>query len=92
MRSGVLTFPCGKTITRGYTDEADKLLNYLVYASYYPLIHLPDISLEENGIFDALEKRFLRSFIFGIYLVCFPFRWKVLILIAPPQDPKDPNK
>ncbi|KIM48812.1 hypothetical protein M413DRAFT_86715 [Hebeloma cylindrosporum] len=39
------------TITRGYTDEADRLLNYLEY-----------------GIFDALEKRYLRSFIFGIYL------------------------
>ncbi|TFK42379.1 HORMA domain-containing protein [Crucibulum laeve] len=39
------------TMTRGYTDEADKILNYLEY-----------------GIFDALEKRYLRSFIFAIYL------------------------
>ncbi|KAF8912012.1 HORMA domain-containing protein [Gymnopilus junonius] len=39
------------TIARGYTDEADKILNYL-----------------ENGIFDALEKGYLRSFIFAIYL------------------------
>ncbi|KAF8201578.1 HORMA domain-containing protein [Pholiota molesta] len=39
------------TITRGYTDEADRILNYMEY-----------------GIFDALEKRYLRSFIFGIYL------------------------
>ncbi|KAF9564361.1 DNA-binding protein [Agrocybe pediades] len=39
------------TITRGYTDEADKILNYLEY-----------------GIFDALEKQYLRSFIFAIYL------------------------
>jgi hypothetical protein len=31
-----LTFLCGKTITRGYTDEADRLLNYLVYASQFP--------------------------------------------------------
>ncbi|KDR73549.1 hypothetical protein GALMADRAFT_617548 [Galerina marginata CBS 339.88] len=39
------------TITRGYTDEADRILNYLEY-----------------GIFDALENRYLRSFIFAIYL------------------------
>ncbi|KAL9715344.1 hypothetical protein Ac2012v2_002008 [Leucoagaricus gongylophorus] len=39
------------TMARGYSDEADRLLDYL-----------------EHGIFDALEKRYLRSFIFGIYL------------------------
>ncbi|KAF9014024.1 HORMA domain-containing protein [Cyathus striatus] len=39
------------TMTRGYTDEADKLLDYL-----------------ELGIFDALEKQYLRSFVFAIYL------------------------
>lgn len=27
------------------------------------------IPFQEYGIFDALEKRYLRSFIFGIYLV-----------------------
>ncbi|KAL0563844.1 hypothetical protein V5O48_018218 [Marasmius crinis-equi] len=36
---------------RGYTDEADRILNYL-----------------EFGIFDALQKQYLRSFIFAIYL------------------------
>ncbi|KAJ7264961.1 HORMA domain-containing protein [Mycena haematopus] len=40
-----------QTMTRGYTDEADRLLNYL-----------------EHGIFDALQKQYLRSFIFAIYL------------------------
>uniref|UniRef100_A0A0W0FFC8 HORMA domain-containing protein n=1 Tax=Moniliophthora roreri TaxID=221103 RepID=A0A0W0FFC8_MONRR len=39
------------TMCRGYTDEADKMLNYLEY-----------------GIFDALQKQYLRSFIFAIYL------------------------
>ncbi|KAF7311256.1 HORMA domain-containing protein [Mycena kentingensis (nom. inval.)] len=39
------------TMTRGYTHEADRILNYLEY-----------------GIFDALQKRYLRSFIFAIYL------------------------
>ncbi|KAF8891245.1 HORMA domain-containing protein [Infundibulicybe gibba] len=39
------------SMTRGYSDEADKILNYLEY-----------------GIFDALEKQYLRSFIFAIYL------------------------
>ncbi|KAG7092942.1 hypothetical protein E1B28_009244 [Marasmius oreades] len=38
-------------VSRGYTDEADRLLNYLEY-----------------GIFDALQKQYLRSFIFAIYL------------------------
>ncbi|KAK1227810.1 hypothetical protein PQX77_009185 [Marasmius sp. AFHP31] len=40
---------------RGYTDEADRILNYLEY-----------------GIFDALQKQYLRSFIFAIYLVSIP--------------------
>ncbi|KAI8989768.1 HORMA-domain-containing protein [Trametes punicea] len=39
------------TVTRGFTEEADRLLDYL-----------------ENGIFDALQKQYLRSFIFAIYL------------------------
>ncbi|TDL24968.1 DNA-binding protein [Rickenella mellea] len=40
-----------KTVTRGYSPEADKLLDYL-----------------ENGIFHALERQYLKSFIFAIYL------------------------
>lgn len=28
------------------------------------------LGLQESGIFDALEKQYLRSFIFAIYLVC----------------------
>ncbi|EJD02237.1 DNA-binding protein [Fomitiporia mediterranea MF3/22] len=40
-----------KTVTRGYSTEADKLLNYL-----------------EHGIFDAIERQYLKSFIFAIYL------------------------
>ncbi|KAJ4478474.1 HORMA-domain-containing protein [Lentinula aciculospora] len=39
------------TMSRGYTDEADRILNYLEY-----------------GIFEALQKQYLRSFIFAIYL------------------------
>ncbi|THU81512.1 DNA-binding protein [Dendrothele bispora CBS 962.96] len=39
------------TMSRGYTDEADRILNYLEY-----------------GIFDALRRQYLRSFIFAIYL------------------------
>ncbi|KIK61869.1 hypothetical protein GYMLUDRAFT_58517 [Collybiopsis luxurians FD-317 M1] len=39
------------TMSRGYTDEADRILNYLEY-----------------GIFDALQKQYLKSFIFAIYL------------------------
>ncbi|KAF8643792.1 hypothetical protein AX16_008811 [Volvariella volvacea WC 439] len=40
-----------QTITRGYTSEADKIMDYL-----------------EHGIFDALRRQYLRSFIFAIYL------------------------
>ncbi|KAA1469348.1 DNA-binding protein [Dentipellis sp. KUC8613] len=39
------------TVSRGWSAEADKILDYL-----------------ENGIFDAIEKQYLRSFIFAIYL------------------------
>ncbi|KAI0636628.1 HORMA-domain-containing protein [Trametes polyzona] len=39
------------TVTRGFTEEADKLLDYL-----------------ENGIFEAVQKQYLRSFVFAIYL------------------------
>ncbi|KXN92254.1 Meiosis-specific protein HOP1 [Leucoagaricus sp. SymC.cos] len=39
------------TMARGYSEEADRILDYLEY-----------------GIFDALEKQYLRSFIFAIYL------------------------
>ncbi|KAF9446336.1 HORMA-domain-containing protein [Macrolepiota fuliginosa MF-IS2] len=39
------------TMARGYSEEADRILNYLEY-----------------GIFDALGKQYLRSFIFAIYL------------------------
>ncbi|KAI9065377.1 HORMA-domain-containing protein [Trametes sanguinea] len=39
------------TVTRGFTEEADRLMDYL-----------------ESGIFDALQKQYLRSFVFAIYL------------------------
>ncbi|KAG8699266.1 DNA binding protein [Ceratobasidium sp. 394] len=40
-----------KTVKRGFSTEADCLLDYL-----------------ENGIFDALEKQYLKSFVFAIYI------------------------
>ena len=58
-------------MTRGYTDEADKILNYLVYASFFRWKALIlNKHTQEYGIFDALEKNYLQSFIFAIYLVC----------------------
>ncbi|VDB82853.1 unnamed protein product [Peniophora sp. CBMAI 1063] len=39
------------TVNRGWSAEADKLLDYL-----------------EKGIFDAIERQYLKSFIFAIYL------------------------
>lgn len=58
------------TVTRGYTEEADKLLDYLVSPASV-CVHTPfdTILLQEKGIFDALQHRYLRSFIFAIYLV-----------------------
>ena len=79
-----------QTLARGYTDEADRLLNYLVYAPLSDLTILPHLSRKEYGIFDALEKRYLRSFIFAVYLV-----WASLIhlsVLTGAQDNKDPNK
>lgn len=58
-----------QTLARGYTDEADRLLNYLVYAPSSDLTVLSHLPRKEYGIFDALEKRYLRSFIFAVYLV-----------------------
>ncbi|KAF9789652.1 HORMA-domain-containing protein [Thelephora terrestris] len=40
-----------RSIKRGFTEEADQLLNCL-----------------ERGIFDALERQYLKSFVFAIYL------------------------
>ncbi|KAG8690595.1 DNA binding protein, partial [Ceratobasidium sp. 394] len=40
-----------KTVKRGFSTEADSLLDYL-----------------EKGIFDALEKQYLKSFVFAIYI------------------------
>ena len=48
---------------------------------------------QEFGIFDALEKQYLRSFIFGIYLVSGNAILN-LGLLNPLlfKDPNDPNK
>ena len=59
------------TVTRGWSAEADRLLDYLVrdcnylsfHARYHQALH------QEHGIFDAIEKQYLRSLIFAIYLV-----------------------
>ncbi|KAJ6531600.1 HORMA domain-containing protein [Mycena vulgaris] len=62
-------------MTRGYTDEADKILNYLV-SLFYRSFEIKTITLtfhQEYGIFDALQKRYLRSFVFAIYLVSFSY-------------------
>lgn len=59
-------------LNRGYTEEADRLLDYLVRPVYKlsGFCHLMNVSLyQEGGIFDALEKQYLRSLIFAIYLV-----------------------
>jgi hypothetical protein len=57
------------TVTRGYTEEADKLLNYLVGVFVLYSRFCLNLSMQEYGIFDALKKQYLRSFIFAIYLV-----------------------
>ncbi|KAG6909639.1 hypothetical protein DXG01_016421 [Tephrocybe rancida] len=58
-----------KTMTRGYSDEGDKILNYLVTSVRFASSTLAlTIFYQENGIFDALQKEYLKSFIFAIYL------------------------
>lgn len=57
------------TIKRGFTDEADQLLNCLVLTRD-PFLTLLT-SLQERGIFDALEREYLKSFVFAIYLVSY---------------------
>ena len=58
------------TVARGWSAEADKLLDYLVrdlHQSFYAGCH--QTLRQEHGIFDAIEKQYLRSLIFAIYLV-----------------------
>lgn len=57
------------TIKRGFTDEADQLLNCLVLTRdpFLILLTFP----QERGIFDALEREYLKSFVFAIYLVSY---------------------
>ena len=60
------------TVTRGFTEEADKLLDYLVgklVTKCYKLTKYWYRYLQEHGVFDALQKQYLRSFIFAVYLV-----------------------
>lgn len=58
-----------KTIRKGWTNEGDKLLEYLVCIESSPIPELAEAFTQEEGIFDALEKQYLRSFIFAVYLV-----------------------
>lgn len=62
-----------KKIKRGYSDEADKLLDYIVRVlQLCPCSHLIVVSLplpiQELGVQDALDKSYLKSLIFAIYL------------------------
>ena len=59
-------------MTRGYTEEADRILNYLVIYPHITSCGSTEAGFfmsQEYGIFDALQKQYLRSFIFAIYLV-----------------------
>ena len=59
-----------KTVKRGFSTEADKLLNYLVRHSQYTKETLnQSTSLKEKGVFDAIERQYLKSFVFAVYLV-----------------------
>lgn len=58
-------------MSRGYTDEADRIINYLVCFSVVVTL-IPSDLVQEYGIFDALEKQYLRKFMFAIYLVRLP--------------------
>jgi meiosis-specific protein len=53
-----------KTLERGRSHQADNLLDYLVYIlwKYHRLT-----STQENGVFDAIDNRYLKSLTLAIY-------------------------
>jgi hypothetical protein len=57
-------------VKRGHTPEADKLLDYLVRMSWHEKRSPTAPRPQEKGIFEALDKQYLKSFIFAIYMVC----------------------
>ena len=60
-----------KTVKRGYSTESDKLLDFLVREAPLSNFEPKFIDLvKEKGIFEAIEKQYLASFIFAVYLVC----------------------
>ena len=60
------------TLIPGFTQEADRLMDYLarfpIYNSMWFILK-PMLWSQELGIFDALKKEYLKTFIFAIYLV-----------------------
>jgi hypothetical protein len=59
------------TLNRGFTNEGDRIIDYLVRI-YASIIHGRRAYIhasQENGIFEAIDKQYLRKVIFGIYLV-----------------------
>ena len=68
-------------MTRGYTDEGDRILNYLVYA---PLSHKDPCIVNnysmECGISDALEKNYLQYLVWDIWSCCLYYALINLVL------------
>lgn len=59
------------TLNRGFTNEGDRIIDYLVRI-YPSILHDRRAYIhvsQENGIFEAIDKQYLRKVIFGIYLV-----------------------
>lgn len=48
-----------KSLKRNYTKEADELIDWIVS---FP------VKFQEKGVFDALERRYLKTMIFGIFI------------------------
>ena len=78
-----LTFLCDETITRGYTDEADRLLNYLVYApQFLSFIFLTNLSRNMEYLMLSRNVTFEVSSLGSISSVP-SLPWTMLIPIVP---------
>ena len=69
------------TVKRGFSQEGDELLDYLVRAFQTWRVEFISWRLQEKGTFHALEKQYLRKMIFALYIVRVPYAYAVGLTI-----------
>lgn len=85
----VLTFAF-QTLARGYTDEADRLLNYLVYAPFSDWTILSYLSARNTAFLMHWRNVICAvSSLLSTWYEVILFIWPILTQV---QDIKDPNK